>query len=267
MKRIVFLLAVLLLGPAGKASAKCRILPMPESVEVGPGELSLADLLPPGDCPALYPAAARVVLGAAPRAGSERVLDGGGIRLRLEQLENGRAGVEEISRVVPARIVVRLAGARMSCAEVARFVAGAVREVASDPGWQNDLHCNGAGHVPAGAALALTKTDWNPMLHRWEFTLRCARSGECVPFVVWSAAAEERASLLWDVARDQPQDWVVKRGETATLTWDQGGIRVVLPVMCLEAGKVGQSIRVRVENAGRTLRAEVVGAGVVRVSL
>jgi flagella basal body P-ring formation protein FlgA len=67
------------------------------------------------------------------------------------------------------------------------------------------------------------------------------------------AAAEEEAA--------------VKRGQTATLTWDEAGIRVVLPVICLEAGRIGQSVLVRLENGTRTLRAEVVGTRAVRASL
>jgi flagella basal body P-ring formation protein FlgA len=59
----------------------------------------------------------------------------------------------------------------------------------------------------------------------------------------------------------------VQRGQTAMLTWEQGGIRVVLPVTCLEAGAAGQFVLVRFQNAPRTVRAEVVGAGEVRVSL
>jgi len=60
---------------------------------------------------------------------------------------------------------------------------------------------------------------------------------------------------------------LVAPGETATLTWDQGGIRVVLPVTCLDAGAMGQFVRVRLKNATRILRAEVVGAGTLRASL
>lgn len=268
MKPVIALIAgCMFLASSGAAGAACRILHLQQSVEVGPGELSLADLLPPGNCPTLYAAAARVSLGAAPRAGGERVLDGEEIRGWFEQLENREAKLGGIRAEVPARIVVRLAGTRMSCLELGRFVAGAARDVASGPGWQSGLHCSGAGSVPAGAALELVKTGWNPLLRRWEFALRCERVGECVPFLVWSAAGSEGGDFSTDAVRTPPQDWVVKRGQTAMLTWDQGGIRVVLPVTCLEAGGMGQSIRVRLENTRRTLRAEVVGAGALRVSL
>jgi flagella basal body P-ring formation protein FlgA len=41
----------------------------------------------------------------------------------------------------------------------------------------------------------------------------------------------------------------------------------VLPVTCLDGGGMGQSIRVRVRNSDRMLRAQVAGAGRVRVGL
>lgn len=271
MKRVLgWIVGCMLLASSLEAWAACRTLQLRDSVEVGPGELSLADLLPPGSCPRLYQAAARVSLGAVPRAGSERVLDGQEIGQRLARLQDGAdsmPGIGSPPASVPARIIVRLAGRMASCGDLAHFLVAAVRDVASDPGWQNHLHCSGAGNVPAGAALELMKTAWNPLLRHWEFTLRCERAEECVPFLLWADAKPDREGFSARALRDQPGDPVVKRGETATLTWDQGGIRVVLPVMCLEAGGIGQSIRVRLENAGRTLRAQVVGAGALRAIL
>lgn len=271
MKQAIVLLVALMAFADAAYAAECRIPQFRESVEVGPGKLSLADLLPPGNCPALYQAAARVSLGEAPHKGSERVLEGAEIRMRFEQLASYLANAGDIGPAVPERIperiVVRLAETGMACGEVASFLAGAVPDLARDAGWQSGLHCAGARNVTAGAQLSLKKTSWNPLLGRREFVLRCQGAGGCVPFLVWLAPASNDAALSTPVAQIQPEDPVVKRGQTAMLTWDQGGIRVVVPVTCLEAGGIGQSIRVRIENAARTLRAEVVGAGALRVSL
>jgi Chaperone for flagella basal body P-ring formation len=276
--RIACVGGVILLVLAYRAEAACRALPLRESVEVGPGVLSLADLLPAGaaggGCPELYRAAARVSLGAAPRAGSERVLDGREIRGRLEQIENsaasGREGWSWLAQT-PERIVVRLAGARKSCAEVADFLAQAQARqglTANDAEWRGELNCGGAGSVPQSAPIELTKTAWNPLLQRWEFALRCLRAGQCVPFLVWARGANGEASLPAIAPGAAPdREAAVKRGQRATLTWDESGIRIVLPVTCLEAGAVGQSIRVRLDNGRTTLRAEVAGAGALRVSL
>jgi hypothetical protein len=266
MKRAMVLLGALMFV-AHMAEATCRVPQLRESVEVGPGALSLADLLPPGNCHTLYQAAARVGLGVAPSGGSERVLDGAEIRVRFEQLEAGLTNVAGVIPIVPERIVVQRAQARAPCSEVARFLAGAAPNLSREVGWQNGLHCDAARNVAAGAELSLKGTRWNPLLQRWEFVLQCRRAGECVPFLVWLAADNGGALFSTATARLQSEDAAVKRGQTAMLTWDQGGIRVVVPVMCLEPGAIGQSIRVRIENAGRTLRAEVVAAGELRVSL
>ena len=61
-------------------------------------------------------------------------------------------------------------------------------------------------------------------------------------------------------------DTLVKPGDPATLVWEQAGISVQLPVICLDADRLGQSVRARILNGSRILRAEVVGAGFLRVT-
>ena len=60
--------------------------------------------------------------------------------------------------------------------------------------------------------------------------------------------------------------WLVKPGQTATLTWEQAGIRAVLAVTCLDAGRLGQVVRVRFKNAARIMWAKVTGEGTLRAS-
>jgi hypothetical protein len=283
----------------------CRQVTVESSVEIGvesgveaePGALTLADLLGRGACPQLRAAAARVQLGSVPRAGSVRVLDGGEVRRMLGRLEGGLDGgslsLEKIgSAIIPERIVVRRRGATKSCAEIAGFVAGsalgsgAAEDMANFPSqWREDLDCAGARGIPENAPLEVTKSGWSAALERWEFALRCARPGDCIPFMVWvpgSKAASAMASSQSEARRrarasgkfplgledgTNGKQGLVKAGQTATLTWDERGIRVVLPVTCLDSGGLGQFVRVRLQNAARILRAEVVGPGTVRANL
>ncbi|MFZ0774289.1 MAG: flagella basal body P-ring formation protein FlgA [Candidatus Sulfotelmatobacter sp.] len=263
-----------------RAQSACTAAVRP-SIEVGPGELTLADLLEPNACPHLHQLAAQVSLGTAPRAGGERVLDGRQIGGLIDALADGLrpwphgkdtdtdkdkdkdTDTNEDQRI-PERIVVRRQGATKSCAEIAEFIApGAAAQA---------LDCAAARGIPEDSPLKLLKTEWNARLRRWEFALRCVRPEDCVPFLVWGR--EKGAStVLAEAAPPKPQAGasstarLVKRGQTATLTWDQGGIRIVLPVTCLDAGGLGQFVRVRFPNAGQTLRAEVVGAGTLRANL
>ncbi len=274
------------------AGQACEDVAVDSSVEAGPGELTLADLLAPGTCRQLRDAAAQIRLGALPQSGSVRVLDGREVRRLLEEVAAGVVSAVKISGIIIApRIVVRRRGATKSCAEIARLVAGSASvqdQANARRRWPGDLDCAAARHIPEDAPLELTKSSWSTALERWEFALRCTRPGECAPFLVWAdepktsaagAATSQRASArrsnvsaesvsrLTTRAGASGAERLVAPGQTATLTWDEAGIRVVLPVTCLDAGALGQFVRVRLKNAPRILRAEVVGAGTLRASL
>lgn len=263
-----------------RAQSACGSAAVGANITAAPGELTLADLLLPGACAQLQRAAARVSLGAAPRAGSVRVLAGRQIRRLLDELRD-RAGSlpQDGSLQIPERISIRRAGATKSCADIAKFVAAAAspRETPGDaPPWTEDLDCAAARGIPRDSALELSRTAWNARSQRWEFALHCARPEDCIPFLVWARAqAPAGGAALAFSPRPQPASLagtsgmrpLVKPGQTATLIWDQAGIRIVLPVTCLEAGGIGQRVRVRLQNAPRTLPAEVVGAGTVRARL
>lgn len=298
MKRLAM---VLMSGVIAAASLPCGAEPactevaVEASVEAGRGELTLADLLARGTCLPLRQAAAQVSLGTAPRAGSVRVFDGRHIRGLLEGLADGGLSLGKTAGMqIPERIVVQRAGATKSCAEIARFVASAAppQDMASAPSrWQEDLDCAAARGIPEETPLELTKTAWNAALRRWEFALRCAQPEGCVPFLVWAheektpparaanaqSGSDRRLTFLAEPSppglREAPKaggsgiERLVKPGQTATLTWEQAGIRIVLPVTCLDAGGLGQFVRVRFKNAARILRAEVVGEGTLRASL
>jgi hypothetical protein len=293
---MVLMMMVLMSGMLAAVSLECRAeqacaeVAVEGSVDAGPGELTLADLLTQDTCVQLRSEAARVSLGAAPQSGSVRILDGRAVRQQLEVLAGAVGSVgKTVGMSVPERIVVKRRGETKSCAEIASFVAGAATAevMAKVPNrWREDLDCAAARGIPEETPLALAKSTWNRTLERWEFALGCARPGDCVPFLVWihepktsvtgTAGSHSGAARPVDVSGETPARWrpavsraerLVAPGETATLTWDQAGIRVVLPVTCLDAGALGQFVRVQLKNAARILRAEVVGAGTLRASL
>jgi len=273
-----------------RAETACTEVTVQANVESGQRELTLADLLASGSCVELLQAAALVGLGAVPRAESVRVLDGRQIRRRLEDLTEAGLNLKTITSMhVPVRILVRRAGATKSCAEIAQFVLGsaASQNMASASGlWQENFDCAAARHLPEETPLELMKTAWNAPLQRWEFVLHCVRPEDCTPFMVWTykeksasfAVANSRSDgggqvtfLAVSSAPGSPEatgaggsGGLVKRGQTATLTWDQAGIRAVLPVTCLEAGGLGKTVRVRFKNTPRVMWAEVTGEGTLR---
>jgi hypothetical protein len=253
-----------------RAESVCTAAAVRSSVEAEGEKLTLADLLEPKACPRWRELAARVSLGDVPRAGSERVFDGREIR-RLIDNTLGDTDPASLStdndKRFPERVVVRRAGSSRSCADIAEFLAG------KNP---VGLDCAAAHNIPKHATLELLKISWNSRLQRREYALRCVRAEDCVPFLVWgdggktsAIMAGTMASRLQDTPKTDEKTMVrlVKPGQTAILTWEHAGIRIVLPVTCLEAGGIGQFVRVRFPNASRTLRAEVTGAAALRASL
>src|SRR5208282_4619815 len=121
MKRLAMML---MSGALAAASLRCAAEPactkvtVEATVETERAELTLADLLTPGTCAPWREAAARVSLGAAPRAGSVRVLDGRQTRRLLEDLADRKLANRDlathnlnldqpVSLQIPERIVVQ----------------------------------------------------------------------------------------------------------------------------------------------------------------
>ena len=297
MKRVAMvLISASVMGASFYCGAEqvCVHVAVRATYETAKANLTLADLLAP-DCLLLHEAAAHVDLGAAPRLGSVRVIEGSQIRRLLIDLRNEDTGLKKrMVLEVPERIEVRRSEAIKSCAEIADFLVRAV-PVRSATGGQafaeENLQCTAVRGIAAGSPLELSKTTWNIPLQRWEFALRCVHPEQCVPFLVWTRA-QPRLSAKESAARGaafekrnlpvqfSPQEvekptkaeanrsgQLIKLGQTATLTWEQSGLRIMLPVTCLDAGGLGEFVRVRFKNTARILRAEVVGKAVLRAQL
>jgi Chaperone for flagella basal body P-ring formation len=280
MKKIILTCAAawFAFGPSDAvAAAVCADLRVKDSVQVTGSELTLADLLSADACAPVRAMAAGITLGSAPLTGSRRVLERLQVQAWLEDLASASGLKQEAVENVPVRIVVRRGGAKKSCAAIADLARRSLLQ-AGDLKLEN-LNCAAAQSVPDSARLELTKSAWNPALQRWEFSLRCTRTEDCVPFLVWAPAITNAgtyhsesavlnlSSPSKSSAADGANQRLIKAGQTATLRWDQGGICVVLPVICLDGGALGQTVRVQIRNAGRILRAQILSDGTLRAGL
>jgi hypothetical protein len=227
-------------------------------------------------------------LGAAPSFGSVRVFDGDQVAFRIEGLagwgEPDAKGAAEMQ--IPSRVLVKRAGATKSCAEIAEFLAGAAprREWASGHRWQ-EMNCAALPVIAETTPLELSKTVWNQPAWRWEFEVHCVRADDCVPFLIW--VQETKISRTENVApwseANRPSNTsvathtpgaresgglkpLVQPGQTATLRWEQRGIRVVIPVTCLDGGNAGGLVRVRFKNSTTILRAEILSDRTLRAT-
>jgi len=274
----LFLIALsvvaLSLHPPGAAGqSECQVT-VPASVEVAAGGFSLADLLAPGACPELVRAAVPVRLGSAPAVGSARVLEGDDVRSRLRKLvEASGTGAVRVERMrVPERITVRRVGARASCADIGTQILAAMPAQPSGmmvPSQETD--CGAAGRIPYGTRLELMRRVWDPVLASWDVSTRCVPRADCVPFLVRVRMRDPQqpipassASLRRDVLRDAESQPLVRRGQIVTLLWDQDGIRLVVPAVCLDPGGAGQRVRARISHSGRVVGAVVESRAMLR---
>ncbi len=261
-----FLLPLLVLGQPGCTAS------VEASVELSSGAFSLADVLAPDACPALRRAASHVPLGNAPLAGSVRVLEGDNVRSLFERISS-------LSVEIPERITLRRSGVRASCAEIGARIFRQLEahlpetELESDPDVLalQVIDCGAAGRIPLNAPLEITRSFWDRARTNWLISARCVQPTDCVPFLVrvqGRALSSVRFSSSTDkkAVRDPLKQPLVHSGERVSLLWDQDGIRLTVPAVCLDRGGAGDAVRARIEHGGRVVRAVVLAAGRVRAT-
>jgi hypothetical protein len=197
-----------------------------------------------------------------------------------------RASCADIGRRIRESLDARPVAAEAGRHGTARPIADrvAARVVASHDIAAHVIDCGVADRIPQGTPLELTRTVWAPALHSWEVSVRCVHPGDCVPFLMrvqdHNSAPEMGPSTQRITASSSPSGWptgraalnpsnakpMVRPGEAVTLLWDEDGIRLVVPAICLDPGGAGQSVRARIAPGGRLVRAIVVRAGELRMS-
>jgi hypothetical protein len=298
--------SLLILPGVSLGQASCRVT-VEARVEVARGQFSLADLLSPDTCPAVARAAAEVVLGSAPLAGSVRLLAGSEVRDRLEKLagimQNSAAGprTTTMTMLVPERVSIRRAGVRASCADIgarllspsgtllgtagpanpAKSAAGKIVVSSVSALVPSQMDCGATDRIARETPVEPTRTVWDPALHSWEVSARCVHAGDCVPFLVRVAGSNSspavgssahergRPSARYSTGAESVSGAakpVVRPGQAVTLVWEQDGIRLVVPAVCMDAGAEGQRVRARIARGGRMLTAIVMSAGILRAA-
>jgi|GEM_PF-7052541 Flagellar basal body P-ring biosynthesis protein len=101
--------------------------------------------------------------------------------------------------------------------------------------------------------------------------LECENSQECLPFFVGVkptpgeavvlAAANPRPAITTFTATNSV---VMRTGTSVTLQLDGAHVHITIPVICLENGAVGQTIRVTDKNRRLIYRAQVMDSGLVK---
>ena len=103
--------------------------------------------------------------------------------------------------------------------------------------------------------------------------LRCRDRHACLPFFVLVDGVEAGQAgsdtsrgvqkLAFDTAALPP---LMRGGDHATMVFADKMLRISVPVICLQSGRRGQTIRVSSEDHKRFFRAEVVASGLLRAT-
>jgi len=103
--------------------------------------------------------------------------------------------------------------------------------------------------------------------------LRCLDRHVCLPFYVLLegikdthvvVAENSGAKATFDTTVRPP---LMRQGDAATLMFADKALRISIPVICLQSGHRGQTIRVTSADRRRFFRGEIVGPGLLRASI
>lgn len=108
--------------------------------------------------------------------------------------------------------------------------------------------------------------------------LRCRDQGACLPFYVLltgnheadtlnpaAHGGSERQGLADFLAPGKPA--LLRDGDPATLIFENSALRITLPVICLQSGNRGETIRVTSKDRKRFFKAQIIAPGLLKAAL
>lgn len=261
---------------------------LPSEVAVSSPSIALSDLLPLEAPEELRSAARTIGLGAAPEPGTVRQI----ARAEISQILAGNPGMlAEI--VLPDEIIVRRTSHRLSNQQIAAAISAAVGADASaalsrSAGLlQTPIYFS--GDEPG---LKITQIDFDPLHQVTRLRLWTSKEPENLPFFVTVpgrlhgpddlaidndpnygspvAALEPVGSAQGSTItrrRAHSAEKLVKTGVETMLVIEGSDYRITSTVVPLEAGALGEQIRVRDPVTRRILTAQVAGPGLLRGTL
>lgn len=261
----------------GRCFAAPPTIPLKATVEVTTGTVCLGDLLPQDITPDVPDLARNIELGHSPQPGNSRVIAG-------RQIEDAMAGTPLRGRVeVPRQVLVQRTGwsvsSEMVLGTLKRTLAGQGRSAAGLPDaalWQWPMPVVAAAQDPV---LELRGMKWDRRTSALEVRMRCAEVSACGSFLVrapmsrpdFDAVASSSFPLQAPahLARSQSRaratagPVLAQAGRPATLLLEGDGMRIKLQVVCLDRGRLGQTVRARDSVGRKVYVAEVAGPGLL----
>ena len=259
------------------------VIGLREWVEVQGGVVTLGDLLPRDIEPGLERMAAEFVVGRAPDPGTVLRLDRDRLALRLQGDSRFR-GLR-----IPATVLVIRAGYALEREAIVKTIqlflaqqkiAPLTPELAAALQWPQDL-------AASRAEPELEVTMAYPENGGWALRLRCVLPGTCAPFLVRAPRIAGLGRLTTLVPQERGGDAggeagppvgkrtglrrakaanskaLVFAGRPARLVLERDGMRISIPVTCLDRGALAQAVRARDRESGRIFQARVAGPGLL----
>jgi len=267
-----------------------QIVVIAENIEVPGEELTLAALLPASTPPELLQDARSIDLGRSPLLGSVRALSKKEIEARLKNSPETLRAIR-----LPEQVIV----SRRSFAIAPERLQGAIRNFLRIRGWSTaDLYGEGAAQVEGLARIALPDAmlevedaAWDARQNRLQFRIHCVARAACGSFFadaqpspgmasLWrqrlggmqrtspsTSLASAQAQATGAGAKKTPEAALALAGQPATLILQGKGIRITMPVICLQRGALAQKIRVRDVPGKHMFEARVIGAELLQAEL
>jgi len=151
--------------------------------------------------------------------------------------------------------------------QVAAAMSGAGMKVSAD---QVTLLTDVVAATPTPALKVESMERWGT--DRMRVRLDCAKREDCLPFYVAVRSMQGVAALPAQAAapmpaKVDPNSYVLRAGSSAILMLEGDHVHIRIPVVCLENGTPGQTIRVASKDHRLTYTAQVVDGTVLKGSL
>ncbi len=230
-------------------------------VQVTGDVVRLIDLLDSGAAAKLPDRLRDVPLFPAPRVGSWRALKRNEIVLALAN-HPGLAS----ARIIPNEVLVTRRGFAIPDEAIRTALERGfpgITVLKEVPGFA------AAESRVAAPALAVAGSIWNRNRKTLEVRMRCVPAADCGKFLVGVPFRDEdvlplrRGFSSKDIGK-AAGPLLTQAGKAATLLLESGGIRLTLPVVSMQAGRLAQMVRVRDQSSRQQFRGEVIGRGLVR---
>jgi hypothetical protein len=269
ISRLLTLSALLASFAASAVAAGGLRIALLSNTEIQGDSIVLANLLPGTVSRRIREVAQTVALGAAPQNGATRQFTRETLTAAISF-----SGLSPADFVIPESVTIRRGGRLLSLEEIYAAIQSSLAKnpVPGIPPFQlRDLILNTDVRVPPGdAGLQVTQVTFDQFIGRARFRLWSRSAPAVLPFFVTARVSSAvpvspSASKLLTIAAHSSNTLdtsglvLVQPGRPARLHLHSSNMDMLLQVLPLQRGRLGEVIRVRLAVTGRTMQALVAG--------